>query len=326
VNVLITGGGGFLGQRLARRLLEIGSLADRDGRPRSIQRLTLVDVAPPPLIADPRVDILAGDIADPALIDRALGAGVDAIFHLAAVVSGMAEAEFETGMRVNLDATRALLDAARASGRSPRVVFTSSVAVYGGTLPATVLDSTAVRPQTSYGAQKAIGELLVNDYSRRGFVDGRALRLPTVSVRPGKPNAAASSFASGIIREPLNGQDAVCPVDPSTRLLLISPRTVTDCLVHGHEVPAGDLGGSRTINLPGLSITVREMADSLARVGGRQAADRIRWTPEPRIERMVATWPGAWDNSRAIALGFPADTNFDAVVRQYVEEAGLRLN
>jgi nucleoside-diphosphate-sugar epimerase len=315
VNILITGAAGFLGQRLARRLLEVETLADQP-----IRRITLLDVAQPAAPADPRVVSVTDDISDPAVVSRAIGADTDAVFHLAAIVSGMAEAEFELGMRVNLDATRALLDAARATGRVPRVVFTSSVAVFGGALPAVVGDATAVTPQTSYGAQKAIGEMLVNDYSRRGFIDGRALRLPTVSVRPGKPNAAASSFASGIIREPLNGEDAICPVDAGTRLLLISPRTVIDCLIHGHNLPAADLGHSRTVNLPGLSVTVDEMVKALERVAGREATARIRWAPDARIARMVATWPGAWDNSRAKALGFPADDDFESVIRQYVAE------
>jgi nucleoside-diphosphate-sugar epimerase len=256
------------------------------------------------------------------VLERAVRADTDCVFHLAAIVSGMAEAEFDLGMRVNLDATRTLLEVCRAGGRVPRVVFTSSVAVYGGPLPDVVLDSTAVSPQSSYGTQKAIGELLVNDYSRKGFVDGRVLRLPTVSVRPGRPNAAASSFASGIIREPLNGETSVCPVDPDTRLWLISPATATQCLLTALDLPGDVFGLSRTVNLPGLSVTPREMAAALERVAGADAAARIQWTRDARIERIVATWPGAWDTSRARALGFPQDTDFETVIREYLAERG----
>ncbi len=182
------------------------------------------------------------------------------------------------------------------------------------------LDGTAVNPQTSYGTQKAIGELLINDYSRRGFVDGRILRLPTVSVRPGRPNAAASSFASGIIREPLNGEDAICPVAPETRIWVISPMAAVQCLIAGHELAAASLGLNRAINLPGLSVTAGDMAAALERVAGPAVVGRIRWVREPTIARMVSTWPGAWDSSRALALGFPQDESFEAVIRRYIAE------
>lgn len=325
MNVLITGGAGFLGHRLAARLLQGGTLAGPDGRPRRIERLTLLDQVEPGALADARVETVVGDIADPRLMDRAIDSGTDAVFHLAAVVSGTAEADFDLGMRVNLDATRALLERCRALGRAPRVVFTSSVAVYGGDLPETVQDSTILNPQTSYGTEKAVGELLVNDYSRRGFIDGRILRLPTVSVRPGRPNTAASSFASGIIREPLNGVEAVCPVDASARLWLISPATVVECLVVGHDLPAAAFGRTRAVNLPGFSITVAEMVSALERVAGAAVARRIRWAPDPTIARMVATWPGRIDNARALALGFPADADFESVIRRYIAEAGIEV-
>lgn len=214
MKILITGGAGFLGKRLVARLL---ARADVD-------EIVLVDVAQAEGLADPRVRTVAGDITDSTLMASLVDAGTAGVFHLAAVVSGQAEADFELGMRINLDASRLLLDLCRRRGHKPRVVFTSSVAVYGGDLPDVVTDDLALRPASSYGTQKAIAELLLADYSRRGFVDGRVLRLPTVSVRPGLPNKAASSFASGIIREPLNGEDAVCPVAPGTRLWLLSPR------------------------------------------------------------------------------------------------------
>ncbi len=214
MNVLITGGAGFLGQKLARALLARGTLSGADGSQQAIDQLVLVDVVQANDFGDPRVRVVTGDITDPALMHSLIDAGATSVFHLAAVVSGQAEADFDLGMRINLDASRLLLEACRAAGHKPRVVFTSSVAVYGGKLPDVVRDDTALNPQSSYGAQKAIAELLLNDFSRKGFVDGRVLRLPTISVRPGKPNKAASSFASGIIREPLNGAEAICPVSP----------------------------------------------------------------------------------------------------------------
>lgn len=320
MKIVITGGAGFLGRRLAGRLLQSDTVRGPDGRPRTIDQIALVDVVPPPAFADPRVVSVTGDIGDAELLKRVIDVDTASIFHLAAIVSGMAEADFDLGLRINLDATRLLLDVCRAIGHRPRVVFTSSVAVYGGDLPATVLDTTTVGPQSSYGTQKAVAELLINDWTRRGFVDGRVLRLPTISVRPGRPNAAASSFASGIIREPLNGEDAVCPVDAGTRLWLMSPFTAIECLIVGHEVPAEAFGSSRVVNLPGISVTAGEIAASLERVAGSDVARRIRWERDDRIERIVASWPGAWDVTRARSLGFPADETFDAIIRTYIKD------
>jgi D-erythronate 2-dehydrogenase len=320
MNVVITGGAGFLGRRLADALLRRGSLAGTDGNTAALDRLTLVDVAEGPAFSDSRVRQLTGDVADGAFLDRVIDADTTSIFHLAAIVSGMAEADFDIGMRVNLDGTRALLEVCRARGTTPRLVFTSSVAVYGGRLPDPVPEPCALNPQTSYGTQKAIAELLINDYSRKGFVDGRSLRLPTISVRPGKPNAAASSFASGIIREPLNGVDAICPVAPDTRLWLLSPRKVIESLIAAHELPASAFGSDRALNLPGLTVTVGEMAAALERVAGPEAVSRIRWERDARLERMVLGWPGAIVTERARSLGFPADDDFDEMIRQYLEE------
>jgi D-erythronate 2-dehydrogenase len=320
MQVVITGGAGFLGRRLADALLRRGVLTGANGASSPIDRLTLVDVADAPAVTDSRVRQITGDVADAGLLDRAIDVGTTAIFHLAAVVSGMAEAEFDVGMRVNLDGTRALLEVCRARRHTPRLVFTSSVAVYGGNLPDPVPESFALNPQTSYGTQKAIAELLINDYTRKGFVDGRSLRLPTISVRPGKPNAAASSFASGIIREPLNGVEAICPVAPDTRLWLLSPRTVIACLIAAHELPPDALGSDRAVSLPGLTITVGEMAAALERVAGAEVVKRIRWARDARLERMVLGWPGALETTRARALGFPADDNFEEIIRQYINE------
>jgi D-erythronate 2-dehydrogenase len=320
MHVVITGGAGFLGRRLTQRLLQRGTLKGPDGIGHPIERITLVDVTAAPPAADARVVYVAGDVASQALLERALDRSANSIFHLAAIVSGMAEADFDLGMRVNVDASRALFDLCRTLGHRPRVVFASSVAVYGGDLPDVVLDRTALLPESSYGTQKAIVELLMNDYTRRGFIDGRVLRLPTISVRPGRPNAAASSFASGIVREPLNGEDAICPVPADTRLWLLSPATAIECLIAVHEATADSIGQNRIVNAPGLSVTAGEMIAALERIAGPAVAGRVRWERDPRIERIVASWPGAWDTSRARALGLPSDSSFDAVVRQYIEE------
>ncbi|EEE02470.1 D-erythronate dehydrogenase [Burkholderia multivorans] len=320
MKVLITGGAGFLGQRLARKLLERGELTGPDGRPEKLDELVLLDVVAGSDFGDARVTSIVGDIADRAVLERAIDAQTGAIFHLAAIVSGQAEADFDLGMRINLDASRTLLEVCRARGHRPRVVFTSSVAVYGGTLPDIVQDDTALNPQSSYGAQKAIAELLLCDYARRGFVDGRVLRLPTISVRPGRPNAAASSFASGIIREPLNGEESVCPVPGSTRLWLLSPRAAIDALVAGCELDAAQLGSKRVINLPGISVSVDEMIAALREVAGDEVVKRIRHVPDERVEKIVGSWPGRWDTTRAHALGLKGDASFADVIRSYIDD------
>ena len=320
MRVVITGGAGVLGRRLARAILARGQLAGPDGAPRAVRELVLLDLVPAEWLDDPRVEVVAGDLADESLLRRALGRDVDSVFHLAAVVSAQAEADFDLGMRVNLDGTRRLLEACRALPRAPRLVSTSSVAVYGGALPDPVTDDLALRPQSSYGAQKAMGELLVADYTRRGFVDGRVLRLPTVSVRPGKPNKAASSFASGIVREPLSGVDAVCPVTPDTKVWILSPRRAVEGLVLGHELPSAALGVVRSVNLPGLCVTAAEMVAAVAAVGGPAAAARIHFVPDPLVQRIIGSWPARWDSSRAERLGFAGDRDFESVVRAFVED------
>jgi nucleoside-diphosphate-sugar epimerase len=241
------------------------------------------------------------------------------------VVSSQAEADFDLGMQVNLDATRQLLDICRSLSRAPRFVFASSVAVFGGDLPAVVEERTALDPRSSYGTQKALGELLVGDYSRRGFVDGRALRLPTIVVRSGLPNRAASSFASSIIREPLAGGTAVCPVAGSTRLWVMSPRKAIESLILGHDLPATRLADRRSISLPGLAVSVAEMVAALERLAGKAVTDRIRWEYDPLVDRIVSSWPGAFDAARAQRLGFSADPDFESIVRAHIEDEHIGL-
>ena len=321
MKVLITGGAGFLGRRLATKLLERGALKDAGGNEHAVEHLVLVDmVAQPVPFADARVRQLVGDISDPKFLTSVIDADTDSIFHLAAIVSGQAEADFELGMRINVDASRRLLDACRSLGHCPRLVFASSVAVYGGELPVLVLDNAPITPQSSYGMQKAVVELFINDYTRKGFIDGRVLRLPTICVRPGKPNAAASSFASGIIREPLNGETAVCPVGENTRLWLLSPQTAIESLLFGHDIAAEALGTNRIINLQGRSLTIAEMVAALEKVAGSEMVKRIQWQSDARIQRIVSTWPGELDTARARALGFPGDVDFDEVIRQHMRD------
>ena len=270
MQILVTGAAGFLGRRLIEALLE-----EPTGLP-PIARIIAADVTRCP-IEDRRIAHRQGTIADVDFVHSIAEPDIDVVYHLAAVLSGQSEAEFDTGMHVNVDATRTLLEACRRLPRPPRVVFASTVAVFGGELRATVSEDAVVRPQSSYGTEKAIGELLVSEYSRRGFIDGIACRVATVAIRPGKPNSALSSFVSGIVREPLAGIATVCPVPLDTRLWISSPRTVTANLLHAARVPAAALEGQRVLNLPGLSVTPGEMLDSLEatrRLGSARACTR----------------------------------------------------
>jgi D-erythronate 2-dehydrogenase len=318
MKVLITGGGGFLGSRLARALLKRGALGAR-----AITGITLLDGAFPSPVAG--CDAVNGDVADDAVLAQVVEKDTAAVFHLAAVVSGAAEADFDLGMRVNLDGTRRLLERLRRCEQPPRVVFASSVAAFGGALPEVLDDSTTPRPQTSYGTQKVIGEYLIADYSRKGYIDGRALRLPTVVVRAGRPNAAASSFASGIIREPLNGVACECPVSADTGVWLLSPRRVVEAFMHAHDLPAQKWEGNRVINLPGITASVAEMLAALKRIAGAKVAERVTWNPDPRIQAIVQTWPARFRTPRALALGFRADPDVDSIIRDYIADESIRL-
>jgi nucleoside-diphosphate-sugar epimerase len=320
MRIVITGGAGFLGMRLARALLARGTLTDSRGADRAIREIVLLDLVAAPVFGDPRVRSIAGDLADPVVVERALTPDTSTVFHLAAVVSGQAEADFDLGMRVNLDATRLLLERCRKLSAPPKFVFTSSLAVFGGPLPDPVPDDAPLMPQTSYGAQKAIGEYLVYDTTRKGMIDGRSLRLPTVTVRPGKPNKAASSFASGIIREPLASVDAPCPVAPTTRMWVTSPRAVVGNLICGHEAPASAFAQTRSVNVPGILVGVGEMVAALRKVAGDAVAERVKWQFDPVVDRIVSTWPANFAPRLGPALGMRADTDFESIIRAYIAD------
>ncbi len=312
MKILITGGGGFLGSRLARAM--------QAREPKAA--ITLLDMAfPPGLERDFRC--VKGDVAAREVLQGVLGDDTASVFHLAAVVSGGAEADFDLGYHVNLDGTRALLEACRKLVRAPRVVYASSVAAFGGVLPEVLDDSTTPAPQTSYGTQKVIGEYLVADFTRKGFIDGRSLRLPTIVVRPGKPNLAASSFASSIIREPLAGITVDCPVPETTGAWILSPRRVVEAFVHAHDLAASAWPTTRVANLPGITLTVREMIEAMGRVAGPDTAKRVRFVPDARIQAIVKTWPVRFRTERALAMGFKADPDFESVVRDHIESAAM---
>ncbi|HWI81479.1 D-erythronate dehydrogenase [Ramlibacter sp.] len=326
MKILITGGSGFLGARLARTLLAQGSLSLGGAAARRIEEITLADRAPPPddLARDPRVKFAGGDLNEQIASRTIPAAGTDAVFHLAAAVSGECEANFDLGMRSNLDATRALLDACRAQGNQPTFVFSSSLAVFGNLpgqpLPEPIGDFTLPTPQGSYGIQKFIGEQLVADYARKGFIRGRSVRLMTVSVRPGRPNGAASSFLSGMIREPLAGQRAQVPVAAETSVALASPARTIEGIIRAAQASDAEWGPLTAVNLPALRTTVGEMAAALERVAGQAGTALLDWTPDPAIIKLVKTWPGNVKFERARGLGLQADTDYEQVVRDYIRE------
>lgn len=310
MQIIITGGAGFLGQRLAKALLKSEL---------EFEELLLADVILPLNPSnDNRVTCRHVDLSQEDAAKILVTSKTGMVFHLAAVVSSHAEKDFDLGYTVNLDITRLLLEACRHQNAGIKFVFSSSLAVYGGKLPAMVTDTTAVTPRSSYGTQKAMGELLVNDFSRKNFVDGRVLRLPTVCVRPGRPNQAASSFVSSIIREPLNGEQAVCPVSPNLALWLSSPDTIIENMIKGAMLEASVFEGWRTVNLPGIGVTVKEMLDSLERITNRETVNRVQFIPDEGVNNIVSSWPGAIENTRALQLGFKVDNQFDDFITQFI--------
>lgn len=303
MRILVTGAAGMIGRKLTRRLAR-----EKAGE------LILHDVAP----FDGSTAV--SDLSAPGEAEKLVASRPELIFHLAAVVSGEAEADFDKGYRVNLEGTQRLFAAIRKENYRPRVVFTSSIAVFGAPFPEAIDDEFLSAPLTSYGTQKAIGELLLCDYSRRGFMDGIGLRLPTICVRPGKPNKAASGFFSGIIREPLAGRKAVLPVPETVRHWFASPRAAVDFLLHSSKLDTEQLGARRNLNMPGVSATVAEQIDALRKVAGDKVAQRIRREPDPAIMRIVAGWPRNFDARRAAALGFRADASFEEIIRIHIED------
>lgn len=321
MHVLIVGAAGMVGRKLTDRLVKDGKLGERP-----LTRLTLTDVVEPakPQGFSGQVATEVSDLSTPGEAAKLAALRPDTIFHLAAIVSGEAEADFEKGYRINLDSTRALFEAIRQEGLkspySPRVVFTSSIAVFGSPFPEKISDEFIQAPLTSYGTQKTIDELLLSDYSRKGFFDGVGIRLPTICVRPGKPNKAASGFFSNILREPLSGQEAVLPVGEDVRHWHASPRAAVGFLIHAATIDTAKLGTRRNLNMPGLSATVGEQLEALKRFGGEKALKLIRREPDPTIAKIVAGWPRDFDPKRAVELGFKAEKSFDDIVKIHIED------
>jgi len=317
MNVLITGGAGMIGRKLAQRLASDGALAGK-----AISKLTLYDVVPAaaPAGAGVPVTLATGDLPAMGEADRLIADRPHVIFHLAAIVSGEAEQDFDKGYRINLDGTRCLLEAIAKAGHKPRIVFASSIAVFGAPFPDAIGDEFVNTPLTSYGTQKTIGELLISDYSRKGFIDGIAIRLPTICIRPGKPNKAASGFFSNIMREPLAGEEAVLPVAESVMHWHASPRAAVGFMLHAAALDLARLGWRRALTMPGLAVTVGEQIAALRNVAGDRVVARIRRVSDPFVESIVAGWPRKFAPTRALELGFKADASFEEIIRIHIED------
>jgi D-erythronate 2-dehydrogenase len=317
MHILVTGAAGMIGRKLTARLVRDGQLNGQ-----KIDRLTLIDVVAPDKSGGftKFLELSASDLSNPGAAAKAVVGKPDVIFHLAGVVSGEAETDFEKGYRVNLDGTRGLLEAIRVADYEPKVVFTSSIAVFGAPFPSSIPDDFHLTPLTSYGTQKAISELLLADYTRRGFLDGVGIRLPTICVRPGKPNKAASGFFSGIIREPLAGQEALLPVAETVRHTHASPRAAIGFLLHAASLTRQQLGGRVNLSMPGVSCTVGEQIEALRRVAGDKVAARIRRVPDELVQRIVSGWAERLDARRARDLGFQAEDSFDDIIRAHIED------
>ena len=319
MRVLILGGGGFLGKRLAVELLEKGGLDQGD-----LTHLTLMDFAfPDDMPEDSRLACIKADFSDEAAIRKVLQQHPDVIFHLAAIVSGEAEKNFDLGMKVNFHASLQLLELCRQLVIHPRIVFASSCAVFGGDVSSVIIDETSARPRSSYGTQKAMVELLMNDYSRRGFVDARSLRLPTIAVRPSKPNAATSSFVSSIIREPLHGKKATYPVPPETEVWILSPGRVIQNFIHAANLDEKILGPDRIINLPGLTVSIQEMIKSLEQITSPEVTSLISYEPDVFLQSIVLTWPPHFETVRASQLGFVRDASASEIIKSFMDEEGI---
>lgn len=317
MKVLIIGGAGMIGRKLAERLAADGALGGK-----AIDALTLYDVVPGAVPKGARmpVKVTSGDLPAAGEADKLLADKPDVIFHLAAIVSGEAEQEFDKGYRINMDGTRGVLEAARKAGHKPRIVFASSIAVFGAPFPEAIGDEFFNTPLTSYGTQKNICELLVSDYTRKGFLDGISIRLPTICVRPGKPNKAASGFFSNIMREPMAGQEAVLPVSDSVRHWHASPRAAVGFMQHAATIDGAKVGPRRALTMPGLSVTVGEQIAALKKVAGDKVVARIRREPDPFIEQIVAGWPRNFAPKRALELGFKPDASFEEIIRIHIED------
>ncbi|SEL33745.1 D-erythronate dehydrogenase [Pacificibacter marinus] len=316
MKVLILGGGGFVGQKLARSLVARGTL-----RGENIKTLVLADVVDPAVVEAPfGVEVATCDISDPDQVNQLISEDVDVIYLLAAIVSGQAEEDLDLGMRINMMGTLNVLERCRALPHAPVVVFTSSVACFGGDLPDVITDQTLLNPQTSYGAQKAIGELLINDYSRRGLIDGRGFRLPTISVRPGKPNRAASGFMSSIFREPLNGMTSNCPVSRDFPHFYLSPRKCIENLIKGAEISAEDFGQNRCMTMPGQNLTIGAMIDAMTAVAGPEPEKLITYETDEDVWAIAKGWQFTFKTDKARALGLTADESFEENIRYYIED------
>lgn len=317
MHILITGASGMVGRRIAERLLKDGQIGKRE-----VTKLTLHDIVPPDLQPTERTSIrpIVGDLADRSVIDRLVSEKPDMIMHLAAIVSGEAEADFDKGYAVNFDGVRNLFDAIRLLHYGPRVIYASSIAVFGVPFPDPIPDDFHLTPLTSYGTQKAVGELLLNDFTRRGFFDGIGLRLPTICVRPGKANLAASGFFSNIIREPLKGEEAVLPVPDTIRHWHASPRAAVGFFLHAAEMDLAEVGPRRCLTMPGVAVSVGEQIEALRKIAGDKAADLIRREPDPVVAKIVTGWPTAFEAKRARDLGFTADESFEAIIRSHIDD------
>jgi nucleoside-diphosphate-sugar epimerase len=319
MKILIMGGAGMIGQKLLNLILSNPKL-----RNKQITEITLFDIIDSPYPSDSKIPIIvkSGDISNQQTSVDLVSSKPDIIFHLAAIVSGQAEQEFDLGWNINAKGSWALFEAIRNIGDNycPRVVFTSSIAVFGAPFPEKITDDFFTTPLTSYGAQKAISELLLSDYSRKGMIDGVSIRLPTICVRPGKPNLAASGFFSGIIREPLNGKEAILPVSTEVRHWHATPRSAAGFLIHAAEIDTSLLNHRITLNMPGLSVTVQEQIDALQRVAGNSVVKLIKHKPDPVIQKIVSGWARDFETKRSIQLGFKAENNFDEIIKVYIED------